>query len=90
MTEAERLRSQAERCEQLARDAKHRDIADTLRRLAAKSLEQALDLEQQSDRRPAHGVETLCAAVKRLLEKDRLPLGSGRAVRRVLQSMPHA
>ena len=48
MTEAERLRSQAERCEQLAREAKDRDIAETLISLAVKSLEQASDLERHA------------------------------------------
>jgi hypothetical protein len=51
MTEAERLRSQAERCSQLAREAKNKDVADVLVRLANKSLQQAADLERQSIQR---------------------------------------
>jgi hypothetical protein len=47
MTEAERLRSQAERCTQLARETKDRGVADTLLGLATKSLEQASDLERR-------------------------------------------
>ena len=46
MTEAERLRSQAERCTQLARETADRGVADTLISLAIKSLEQASDLER--------------------------------------------
>jgi hypothetical protein len=48
MTEAERLRSQAERCAQLAHATKDRGIADTLLRLATESLEQASDLERRA------------------------------------------
>jgi len=47
MTEAERLRSQAERCTQLARETKDRGVADTLLSLATKSLDQAPDLERR-------------------------------------------
>lgn len=46
MTEAERLRSQAKRCTQLAREAKDKATADALTTLAAKSLQQASDLER--------------------------------------------
>jgi len=48
MTEAERLRSQAERCAQLAQEAKDQGIANALISLAAKSLEQASDLERRA------------------------------------------
>jgi hypothetical protein len=46
MTEAERLRAQAERCTQLAQAADDRSVADSLMQLAAKSLEQASELER--------------------------------------------
>ena len=46
MTEAERLRAQAERCMRLAQIANDKTIADALRGLAAKSLECAADLER--------------------------------------------
>jgi hypothetical protein len=48
MTEAERLRAQAERCTQLAQEAKDRNIADALLGLATKSIEQASELERLS------------------------------------------
>ncbi len=48
MTEAERLRVQAERFTRLAYEATDKGIADALLGLAAKSLEQAYDLERQS------------------------------------------
>jgi hypothetical protein len=47
MTEAERLRSQAERCEQLARETQDKGVANTLLSLATKSLEQASDIERR-------------------------------------------
>jgi hypothetical protein len=46
MTEADRLRAQAERCTHLAREAKEGSTADALIGLAAKSLEQASELER--------------------------------------------
>lgn len=46
MTEAERLRAQAERCTQLAQEAKDQNTADALTGLAAKSIEQASELER--------------------------------------------
>ena len=46
MTEAERLRAQAERCMHLAQIASDKAIADALIGLAAKSLECATDLER--------------------------------------------
>jgi len=46
-TEAERLRAQARRCEQLAREAKDESIANALMSLATKSLEQASNLERR-------------------------------------------
>jgi hypothetical protein len=46
MTEAERLRAQVERCTQLAQEAKDKITADTLLGLAAKSIEQASELER--------------------------------------------
>jgi hypothetical protein len=51
MTEAERLRAQAERCTQLAREATDQDIITTLLGLAAKSLEQANELETLAAKR---------------------------------------
>ena len=45
MTQAERLRAQAERCTQLAREATDQSVIATLLGLAAKSLEQASELE---------------------------------------------
>jgi hypothetical protein len=48
---AERLRSQAERSSQLAREAKNKGIVDVLLNLASQSLEQAADLERQSIQR---------------------------------------
>jgi len=47
MTEAQRLRAQAERCTQLAQETEDKGIADALISLAAKSLEQANDLERR-------------------------------------------
>jgi len=47
-TEAERLRAQARRCEQLAREAKDESIANALMSLATKSLEQASNLERRA------------------------------------------
>ena len=47
MTEAERLRSQAERCTQIPPRDQDRGVADTLLSLATKSLEQASDLERR-------------------------------------------
>ena len=54
MTEAERLRSQAERCTQLAREATDQNVINTLLGLAAKSIEQAVELERfaAAKRRP--------------------------------------
>lgn len=46
MTEAERLRAQAERCTHFAREATDQRIIDTLLGLAAKSVKQASDLER--------------------------------------------
>jgi len=51
MTEAERLRAQAERCTQLAQEATDKGVADALLDLAAKSLEQASELERQAAQR---------------------------------------
>jgi hypothetical protein len=51
VTEAERLRAQADRCTQLAEKATDKSIVGTLLGLAAKSLGQASDLERQSDQR---------------------------------------
>jgi hypothetical protein len=48
MTEAERLRAQAERCTQLAQEAKDQNTARALIGLAAKSIEQASELERLS------------------------------------------
>jgi hypothetical protein len=48
MTEAERLRSQAKRCTQLAQEAKDKATADVLLSLAAKSLKQASNLERRT------------------------------------------
>ena len=45
MTEAERLRAQAQRCLHLANETRDKTIADALMGLAAKSLERAADLE---------------------------------------------
>jgi len=47
MTEAQRLRAQAERCTHLAQEAKDQSVADALISLAAKSLKQAGDLERR-------------------------------------------
>jgi hypothetical protein len=46
MTEAERLRAQAERCAQLAGEATDKSVMVALLGLAAKSLKQASDLER--------------------------------------------
>jgi hypothetical protein len=46
MTEAERLRAQADRCTQLARQTANQAIAGALRGLAVKSCEQANELER--------------------------------------------
>jgi len=46
MTEAERLRIQAERCTQLAGQATNPNIIKSLLALAAKSTEQASELER--------------------------------------------
>jgi hypothetical protein len=51
MTEAERLRAQSERCTQLAGEATDKSVIDALLGLAAESLEQASNLEQQSAQR---------------------------------------
>ena len=51
MSEAERLRAQAGRCAQLAREAKNKDVADALVKLANKSLDQAANLERESIKR---------------------------------------
>jgi len=48
MTPAERLRAQAERCLQLAQQARDQSIADTLTSLAAKSLERVTELERRT------------------------------------------
>ena len=47
MTEAERLRAQAQRCLHLANETRDKAIADALMGLAAKSLERAADLEER-------------------------------------------
>jgi hypothetical protein len=47
MTEAERLRAQAERCLRLAKGADKSDVADTMRALAAQYLERAHGLENE-------------------------------------------
>jgi|HubBroStandDraft_2_1064218.scaffolds.fasta_scaffold2162261_1 hypothetical protein len=51
MTEAERLRAQAARCTELANTKTDKAIVDTLLKLAAKSLEQASDLERAAEQR---------------------------------------
>jgi hypothetical protein len=51
MTEAERLRAQAERCTRLAQDVKDHGTADALMGLAAKSIEQASELERLAEQR---------------------------------------
>jgi len=51
MNEAERLRAQAARCTQLAQEATDKIVVDALLGLAAKSLEQASDLEHQAAQR---------------------------------------
>jgi hypothetical protein len=50
MTEAARLRTQAERCLQLAQKTPDKAIADALSRLAVTSLERATDLERRTPR----------------------------------------
>lgn len=55
MTEAERLRAQAERCTQLAREATDQSVIATLLGLAAKSLEQASELETFAANRRKQG-----------------------------------
>ena len=47
MNEVERLRAQATRCTQLAQESTDKVVIDALLGLAAKSLEQASDLERQ-------------------------------------------
>ena len=47
MTEAERMRAQAERCLELAHKTTDKNLAGTLTSLAAKSLERAVDLERR-------------------------------------------
>jgi hypothetical protein len=51
MTEAERLRAQAQRCLHLALEIRNESIADALTGLAAKSLERAADLEPGTPRK---------------------------------------
>ena len=51
MTEAERLRAQADRCMQLAKQTRDRAIAGVLIGLAAKSYEQASELERAAIQR---------------------------------------
>jgi hypothetical protein len=48
MTEAQRLRAQAERCLELAHKTTDENLADTLTGLAANSLERATDLERRA------------------------------------------
>jgi hypothetical protein len=47
MTEAERMRAQAERCLELASKMTDKNVAGTLASLAARSLERAVDLERR-------------------------------------------
>jgi hypothetical protein len=47
MTEAERMRGQAQRCLELANKTTDKGLAGTLTCLAAKSLERAVDLERR-------------------------------------------
>jgi hypothetical protein len=47
MTEAERLRAQAERCLRFAKATGASDVADTMRELAAHYLERARGLENE-------------------------------------------
>jgi hypothetical protein len=56
MTEAERLRSEATRCAELAKTATDRVTADILVRAAAKIQEQAADLERADEQRPAESI----------------------------------
>jgi hypothetical protein len=49
MTEAERLRAQAERCTQLAKEATDKSVTDALLGLAAKNLEQAYELGEPGE-----------------------------------------
>ena len=60
MTEAERLRAQADRCTQLAKQIRDRAIAGALIGLAASSFEKATELEraaiQRRRRRMAPGI----------------------------------
>ena len=58
MTEAERLRAQAERCERLAKGAGATAIGDAMRDLAAEFLERARALENG----PAQNAPTASAA----------------------------
>lgn len=51
MTEADRLRAQADRCTQLAHQITDHAVADALTGLAAKSLEQACELDRLTFRR---------------------------------------
>ena len=46
MTEAERLRAQAERCTHLANGATDKNVGETLLVLAAKSIKEASELER--------------------------------------------
>ena len=55
MTEAERLRAQAGRCTQLAQEAQDQSTVDTLMALAAKSIEQASELERLAAERRQQG-----------------------------------
>ena len=51
MTEAERLRAQADRCTQLAKQIRDRAVADALIGLAASSFEKATELERAAVQR---------------------------------------
>ena len=60
MTEAERLRAQADRCMQLAKQTRDQAIAGVLLGLAASSFEKATELESAAiqKQRPPHVVHT--------------------------------
>lgn len=75
MTEAERLRAQADRCTQLAKQIRDRAVAGALIGLAASSFEKATELERAAiQRRQApHGA----GIGPKLPRVTLIPLGAG-------------